>query len=255
MNLKFEVENEILRYKKPHNNIHTDSDGLFSSFVFTTPDWKHIEKYAIFWNKSGQSFIRYLGKNSRTRCPTPQEVLDDLYFFVQVYANDSMKTIKKKVFIYDEVSSHHTEKEKCDKKELNRFFEQMEHKIDNIIYDDNKLLIYANNSLVKSIDIVDEGLLAKIVTGNAPQVIIDEVLSENSEHPVSNKVIYEALQEKVNAEALSTVAFTGDYNDLINKPTGLPMEPHTHESSDITNWEDSVEEDFDDFIDDLIENL
>ena len=254
MNLKFEIENGILRYKKPRNNIHDDSDGLFSSFVFTTPDWKHIDKYAIFWDKKGKSFIRFLGKGMKERCPTPQEVLNDLFFYVQVYANDNVKTQKIKVFIYDEIPHHHTRK-KYDKKSLNDFFRQMENKIDNIIYDDNKLLVYANNSLVKTIDIVDEGLLAKIAIGDAPQFIVDEALSETSEHPVSNKIIYEALQEKANINNLSTVAFTGDYNDLINKPTSLPMEPHTHDSSDITNWEDSVEEDFDNFINDLIENL
>ena len=254
MNLKFEIENRTLRYIKPRNNIHTDSDGLFTSFVFTTPDWKHIDKYAIFWNKQGQSFIRYLGKGRHEQCPTPKEILNELYFYVQVYANDKMKTQKEKVFIYDEVPIHHTN-EKCSKKRLNEFFEQLETKIDNIIYDDNKLLIYANNSLIKTIDIVDEGLLAKIITKEAPQFIIDQALSDESEHPVANKIIYEALQNKANIDSLSTVAFTGDYNDLINKPNGLPMEPHTHESSDITNWEDTVEEDFDTFIDDLIRKL
>jgi len=254
LNLKFEVENGILRYKKPRNNIHTDSDGLFTSFVFTTPDWKHIDKYAIFWNKQGKSIIRYLGKGMKEQCPTPQEVLNELYFYVQVYANDNIKTQKEKVFIYDEVPIHH-KKEKCNKKDLNIFFKKMENKIDNIIYDDNKLLIYANNTLVKTIDIVDEGLLAKVVTGDAPQYIIDNALSNESEHPVANKTIYEALQKKANVNCLARVAFTGDYEDLINKPTELPVVEHTHESSDIRNWEDTIEEDFDDFIDDLIENL
>lgn len=252
MNLKFEVEDGILRYKKPHNNIHTDSDGFFSSFVFTTLGWKHIDKYAIFWDKTGKSFIRYLGKGMREQCPTPKEILGESYFFVQIYANENMKTQKIKVFIYDKVSPHH---KKENKKCLNKFLKQMEHKIDNIIYEDNKLLIYSDNSLIKTIDIVDEGLLAKIVTGGAPQFIIDNVLSEESEHPVSNKIIYEALQNKANIDSLSTVAFTGDYNDLINKPTSLPVEGHTHQSVDITNWDDSIEEDFNSFIDNLIENL
>ena len=251
MNLKFEVENEVLKYKKPHNNIHKDLDGFFSSFVFTTPDWKHIDKYAIFWDKQGKSFIRYLGKGKIERCPTPKEVLNELYFFVQVYANDEMKTNKIKVFIYDDIPEHH--RKKCEKKELNEFFNT--HKIDNIIYDDNKLLIYADNCLIKSIDIIDEQLLSKIVTETAPQFIIDQALSEESEHPISNKVVYEALQEKVNVDSLSTVAFTGDYNDLINKPTALPVEGHTHESQDINNWEDTIEEDFNTFIDNLIRNL
>lgn len=252
MNLKFEISDKVLHYKKPRNNIHTDSDGLFSSFVFTTPEWKHLEKYAIFWDKNGKSFIQYLGRPNNTKCPIPKEILNQLFFYVQVYANEQIKTQKLKVFIYDEIPKEH---HKCCKKDIEDFFDKTDKEIDNIIYDDNKLLIYSHNRLIKTINIIDEQLIAKIITQTAPKFIIDEVLSENSENPVANKAIYQALQKKPNINLLSDVAFTGDYNDLINKPTALPAADHTHQSEDITNWDETVSEDLEELIIKLTNSL
>lgn len=248
MNLKFEIENNLLIYKKPKNNLHTDSDGLLSTFMFTTPEWKHIDKYVIFWNKKGKSFIRYLGKGIKEQCPTPKEILNDLYFHVQIYANDDLKTQKLKVFVYDKTPVYRPED---DKNTLCDYIEKVNNKIDNIYYKDGKILIYVEKKLMKCIDLVDEVLVAKIMTQIAPNYIIDKVLSPDSEHPLSNKVIYNALLEKVNMDALAPIAFSGDYNDLINIPESFPPQSHTHESSDITNLDD----DFNNFIDELIERL
>ena len=50
-------------------------------------------------------------------------------------------------------------------------------------------------------------------------VYVDNTLSTTSENPVQNKVITNELNNKVNISDLSNVATTGDYNDLIDKPT------------------------------------
>ena len=49
-------------------------------------------------------------------------------------------------------------------------------------------------------------------------VYVDDTLSTTSENPVQNKLITNTLSEKVNSSDLSTVATTGSYNDLLNKP-------------------------------------
>ena len=252
MNLKFEVEDKILKQKRSHHLHHKDLDNLFCSFVFTTPDWKHLEKYVIFWNRKGKTTIRSLGKGMKTQCPIPSMVLNDLFFKMQVYANDNVHTQKIKVFTYDEVP---IKKDKDPVHLLNHFFEEMEKKIDNIVYDDNKLLIYVNNELVKSIDIVDERLLEKIMNGTAPQVIVDQVLSPDSEMAISNKAVYEALQNKLDKTSLSTVAQTGSYNDLVDVPTEFPPSSHTHVSEDISNLDETVEDDLENLIDCLINEL
>ena len=50
-------------------------------------------------------------------------------------------------------------------------------------------------------------------------ITIDSTLSTTSTNPVQNKVITNALAGKADASALATVATSGSYNDLTNKPT------------------------------------
>ena len=253
MNFKFEVEDMILRQIKSHNHSKDDLNNLFCSFVFTTPEWKHIEKYAVFWNRKGKSTIRYLGDKTKCTCELPEMVLNDLHFFVQVYANDEVHTQKLKVFTQKDVPIQNPHKPT--KNDFSIFFKEMENKIDNIVMEDGKFLIYANNKLIKSFDVVDEALLSRILAGITPQLIFDTATSEASDLPIACKVVYKVLKDKVDIGDLSMVAFTGDYNDLENIPNEFNPQPHTHQVDDIEDFNDSVEEDFDDFIEDLTNSL
>lgn len=58
------------------------------------------------------------------------------------------------------------------------------------------------------------------VEGN--QITIDSDMSTTSENPVQNKVITNALNDKVNSSDLAEVAISGSFTDLINTPT-LPV--------------------------------
>lgn len=58
------------------------------------------------------------------------------------------------------------------------------------------------------------------VEGN--QITIDSDMSTTSENPVQNKVITNALNDKVNSSDLAKVATSGSFTDLINVPT-LPI--------------------------------
>lgn len=49
-------------------------------------------------------------------------------------------------------------------------------------------------------------------------VEIDNALSQYSNHAVKNSAVYEALSQKVSQADLATVATSGSYNDLSNKP-------------------------------------
>lgn len=244
MSFKFEIENKTIRQKKTK-----DQEDLFCSFIFCTPEWKHLEKYVIFWNKQGKSSIRYIGDGIKGQCPIPKSVLDDLYFHIQVYANDELFTHKIKIFSYEQKRPEHFYKHNNKKRMLNKFFESMENKIDNIVYEDNKLLIYSNNKLSKTIDIVDEQLLEKVLTNTAPDYIVDTALSPESNHPLANKVIYELLQTKMDLTSLSNVAFTGSYNDLVDVPEEFTPAQHNHNVEDINDFDDNVEESFDEFFD------
>lgn len=71
-------------------------------------------------------------------------------------------------------------------------------------------------------------------------IVVDSALSVDSTHPVENKVITQALANKVNVEkgkGLSTNDFTDVYVERINKSTG---QSHTHDNKDVL---DSITED------------
>lgn len=57
------------------------------------------------------------------------------------------------------------------------------------------------------------------VKNHPPIPTVDTALDANSENPVQNKVIKAALDNKANTDDLATVATSGAYNDLSEKPT------------------------------------
>lgn len=61
-------------------------------------------------------------------------------------------------------------------------------------------------------------------SGGGGGVTVDDALSSTSTNPVQNKVITNALNAKANTSSLASVATTGNYNDLSNKPT-IPTVP------------------------------
>ena len=252
MSFNFEIENKLIIQKKSLNK-----EDLFCSFVFHTPEWKHLDKYAIFWNKEGKSSISYIGPKQKGQCPIPQMVLDDLFFYIQVYANDNILTNKLKIFTVDQKRPKHHCKEKRE------FDVKQEDKIDNVVYEDNKLLFYANNKLVQTIDIIDEQLLQKVLANTAPEYIVDTVLSSTSNHPLANKTIYRLLQKKMDLNSLSSIAYTGSYNDLKDVPEEFPPMSHNHTTNDITDFDEAidgninlkVDVNMDDLIEAMIEEL
>jgi len=60
--------------------------------------------------------------------------------------------------------------------------------------------------------------------GSGADIDVDSALSTTSTNPVQNKVITTALDSKANTSSLASVATSGSYNDLSNKPT-IPTVP------------------------------
>ena len=77
----------------------------------------------------------------------------------------------------------------------------------------NDLETTAKNNLVAAIN------EARQSGGGGGSVTVDSALSTTSQNPVQNRIITDALNEKADTEDLATVATSGSYNDLSNKPT------------------------------------
>lgn len=67
--------------------------------------------------------------------------------------------------------------------------------------------------------------IQQAMSGGGGGGVVDDHLSTTSILPVQNRVITNALNDKVDSSDLATVATSGDYDDLTNKPTiptGIP---------------------------------
>ena len=72
-----------------------------------------------------------------------------------------------------------------------------------------------NIKTINGNSILGEG---NLVIESGSQITVDDALSTTSTNPVQNKVITGALNNKANSADLATVATSGSYNDLSNKP-------------------------------------
>ena len=79
------------------------------------------------------------------------------------------------------------------------------------------------------------GVLLGNDTGGS-SIIVDSAISSTSENPVQNKVIYAALNDKVDSSSLASVATSGAYSDL----TGTPTIPAAQIQSDWNQTDDSA---------------
>ena len=74
--------------------------------------------------------------------------------------------------------------------------------------------------------------------GGGGSITVDSALSTTSKKPVQNKVVTAAINSKVDSSSLATVATSGSYNDLSNKPT-IPTIP-TQTSAFTNNGSDGT---------------
>jgi predicted RNase H-related nuclease YkuK (DUF458 family) len=69
------------------------------------------------------------------------------------------------------------------------------------------------------IEKIKAAFIAKTDTTIATSIGIDSTPTTNSTNLVTSGGVKSALDNKANSSDLSTVATTGSYNDLLNKPT------------------------------------
>lgn len=78
-----------------------------------------------------------------------------------------------------------------------------------------RLISGTNIKTINGMDIIGGG---DIVISSEGAIAIDDNLNDASVNPVQNRVIYQALESKIDSTDLSDVALSGDYNDLTNLP-------------------------------------
>lgn len=250
----FEVKNNSIERKIIQGNQLECADPKICYFKFTTKEWGRKEKYVIFWTEKNKSIIKSLGSKCKAKINTPKDINSEK-FTIQVYINEDIKTNKYSIGI--PFKDEKQEKQCIKPKTMGLIYEvykQLDKKIDNILYIDNVLHIYSEDKLIKSIDLVNNELIEKILKGKI-DLSIDDELSLESKNAVENKVITEELNKKQNISELANVAQTGDYNDLKNIPSEFNPTHHNHIVVDVVDYEENINFDLGRLLDGLYDEI
>lgn len=258
MKIKFEIDNNDIKIKKPlDNDVYNNIDCYFN---FVSEEWFCVEKYVIFWDNKNKSIILSLGDKKHGFCKLPDSIIGD-YFYLQVYASNKILTSKLKVNINIDSNQVNYEDTQIKEKEANCWeqrndlLKEKNRIINKIEYENNNILIYSQNRLIKTINLVDHELLQKINDGISLENIVDTVLSEDSENAIANKTVYNALLDFLKESDLSRIALTGDYNDLKNIPTEFNPIHHNHVVVDVIDYEENIDFDLGKLLDSLYDEI
>ena len=233
--LEFEVKNQTLTRVNSQDVVNKSKNIYKCRFKFEDEsEWLTLNKFAIFTDGWGNSSTQHLGKEGNIlTCLIPDKVLQGSYFKISIYAGDLITTNSVSIALIQSGYNHHR-RHSCyeDSKDIwVTIFDRLDNTIDSIVYDNNTLHLFNRDELVESIylpfvhedevsnlvnTLVDEhitnlptatsatpGLLSsedKIKLDNieegANRTIIDSSLDSNSENPISNNAVTEALESK-----------------------------------------------------------
>lgn len=163
MILNFKIQGKILtkiNYQDP-----TKTSNMYKcKFYFDEKTWKGLEIFAVFINNVDNAKIVPLGKYTESMsCALPNHVRRHKYFKLFIYAKDRFQ-INTITVIPSKTCTTQTKKTTA----LNDILDKLNQKIDNIIYDENQLKCFANETLVDTIyiDNVDKDIIEEHVRYN-----------------------------------------------------------------------------------------
>lgn len=215
--LNFTVENQLLN-RIGSKVIVNKSKNLICNFSFKTDEWLGIDKFAIFKDDEDVAYNIYLGTDCDCSCTIPNDVLNGDLFKISVYGGNLITTTEKTVILLS--SGYTTDIQPVNDTGVDVFsqiFSSLNNKIDNVSY---------NNGLL-SFKIGDRELVSI---------------------PIE-------LDNKVDVSDISAVALSGDYTDLTNIPSEFNPIAHGHNSEDIIDLSSNIDNNFDDFLDVLIDEI
>ena len=181
--LNFEINNQIIKRLDDNILVNKSKNYVKCSFEFKTEDWQELPKFALFKDDWGNTYRTHLGTGCTFECAVPHDALRGTSFKVSVYGGDLVTTNELRVLLIP--SGYTTRIATASPEEKDVFveiFEELQTKIDKVIYEDNCIRCYAGDELLCEV-----------------QLIVDEELSGTSINPVQNRVVNEALEGKEDA--------------------------------------------------------
>ena len=261
MILEFEVKNKTLQRKDTNVSIENNEE-IICKFFFLTEEWENKEKYVIFWDNKNKTTIQSIGKQMTSECIIPSEITQESIFDIQVYVNHNLYT--QKLNLSTTPSLYTKKKTTCHKKEeirdefdnkriFKKLFTELKSKVDAISYENGYLkcfagekLIYAEPIFVNLVDDVKE--IIKTTNSEIDNIVLEE---EQILCYSNNEIIYTIPF----TSTLSSVAFSGDYNDLQNIPEEFNPTAHNHMVVDVIDYEENIDIDLNTLLDFLSDEI
>lgn len=207
MIFEFFVDNNI--YRKNSNIVDSNLEYFKCKFYLNTEVWGNSNIFVTFTNDYGYIETLGLGKASKiVTCLIPQKFIEYNEIFLYLHADEKVtNSIAVDLTKKSKIKKHHPKehprphipdhhqirpKKKCNP--IIDIFEQVDQKIDNIIYEDCQLKCYSNGHLIDTIYLhnIDEesSLYLKEDIENKTTEISEE--STNDEYPTA-KAVYEYI--------------------------------------------------------------
>ena len=218
MILEFSVDDDILRRNNTTTVLDQSTDYYKCKFYPKREIWQGENMSATFMNDLG--YIETVGLGECTdllACLIPERIASGGYFNFYISSDEHKKTNTVSVAL----TNHYTKaEEKCNV--VSEIFAHIDEKIDDLVYENYQIKCYSN------------GILKDVIyLGN-----IDE------------DIIHDLVHTEIEAfkSTLADVAFSGSYDDLVDVPESFIPSPHTHQSTDLTDFEDMSEDIADDIL-------
>ncbi|MDO5818706.1 MAG: hypothetical protein Q4P11_00070 [Methanobrevibacter sp.] len=150
MDLNFEINNQVLSRQDENILVNKSKNYVFCNFKFKTVDWDNNEKFAIFKDSWGKSYVSYLGTGNDCRCVVPNEALKGTNFRISVYGGDLITSSELTILL---VPSGYTTRisptaELMSKDVFVDIFDRLQTKIDDIVYEDGYLRCYSAGKVI-----------------------------------------------------------------------------------------------------------
>lgn len=178
--LNFEVNNQIITRLDDNILVNKSKNYVNCIFEFKTQEWQEIAKFALFKDDWGNTYRTHLPAGCTCECEIPHDALKGTNFRISLYGGDLVTTNELRVLLIPSGYTTRISDASVEEKDIFvQIFEELQTKIDKVIYEDSCIRCYSGDELLYEIPL-----------------IVDTELDSNSLNPVQNRVVNEALEGK-----------------------------------------------------------
>jgi len=219
VNLEFDVNNAQKLTRTDTTEVVSKNYNIYRCRFTFSDEWIDLNKFVIFRDGWGETTTVHIGKGSHILCcMIPDNVLDGTHFKVMVYGGDLLSTNNVSIPLVTSGYMNGLSDPTCTRKQKDIFieiFDELDAKIDSIVYNNHCLNLFCKDKLVESVYLpfADEETVNDLLTSTtrefyelknrldtveeiAEQLVVEDTIDPDSNHAISSKAVSEALETK-----------------------------------------------------------